>query len=252
LEVLGTLLVYSGGLTAAAGLLRLLRNLFSRRFSRRGLWWTGTGAFLLIAGFALPPRRIALTAVNTLHDRIAPVYEFNEVHETEIHAGREPIYDAILKTTPHEILFFQTLTWIRRMGRPLPEGILRAPGTEPILELAMRTSFLRLAEENGRELVVGTIVVSPNRNSARQIQTAEQFIALDAPGYAKATMNFLVDPIRPGLCRLRTETRVFATDSSAERRFATYWRVIYPGSALIRRMWLRAIRLRAEYPQGQK
>ena len=25
------------------------------------------------------------------------------------------------------------------------------------------------------------------------------------------------------------------------RRFAGYWRVIYPGSALIRRMWLRAI-----------
>ena len=29
-------------------------------------------------------------------------------------------------------------------------------------------------------------------------------------------------------------------------RFALYWRVIYPGSALIRRMWLRALRLRAE------
>jgi len=25
-----------------------------------------------------------------------------------------------------------------------------------------------------------------------------------------------------------------------------YWRVIYPGSALIRRMWLRAIKKRAE------
>jgi hypothetical protein len=39
---------------------------------------------------------------------------------------------------------------------------------------------------------------------------------------------------------------VFATDPASCRRFAVYWRVIYPGSALIRRMWLRAIRLRAE------
>jgi hypothetical protein len=37
---------------------------------------------------------------------------------------------------------------------------------------------------------------------------------------------------------------VFASDASARRRFAIYWRLIYPGSALIRRMWLRAIEKR--------
>ncbi len=47
---------------------------------------------------------------------------------------------------------------------------------------------------------------------------------------------------------LTTETRVFATDSRARRRFAVYWRVIYPGSALIRRSWLDAIKRRAENP----
>jgi len=36
------------------------------------------------------------------------------------------------------------------------------------------------------------------------------------------------------------------TDAATTRRFAAYWRVIYPGSALIRRMWLRAIKRRAE------
>jgi hypothetical protein len=49
-----------------------------------------------------------------------------------------------------------------------------------------------------------------------------------------------------GWTRLTTETRVYATDASSRRRFAGYWRVIYPGSALIRRMWLRAVRERAE------
>jgi hypothetical protein len=39
---------------------------------------------------------------------------------------------------------------------------------------------------------------------------------------------------------------VAASDARAERRFAAYWRVIYPGSAWIRRMWLRAIKARAE------
>src|SRR5262249_31840040 len=44
----------------------------------------------------------------------------------------------------------------------------------------------------------------------------------------------------------RTEPRVYATDSATRRAFARYWRVIYLGSSLIRRMWLRAVRKRAE------
>ncbi len=62
-------------------------------------------------------------------------------------------------------------------------------------------------------------------------------------------MSFLVEPNGAGSL-VTTETRVFATDDSARRRFAAYWRVIYPGSALIRRMWLRAIQRRAEMLPG--
>jgi hypothetical protein len=47
-------------------------------------------------------------------------------------------------------------------------------------------------------------------------------------------------------CWLTTETRVYAAGAKAVRGFAAYWRMIYPGSSLIRRMWLRAIKLRAE------
>ncbi|MFL6200136.1 MAG: hypothetical protein ACJ76J_13235 [Thermoanaerobaculia bacterium] len=34
-------------------------------------------------------------------------------------------------------------------------------------------------------------------------------------------------------------------NAGARRRFAAYWRIIYPGSAFIRIMWLKAIRERA-------
>src|SRR2546422_11390171 len=46
--------------------------------------------------------------------------------------------------------------------------------------------------------------------------------------------------------RLTTETRVYATDPVAYRKFAVYWRVVRGGSALVRREWLKAIRRRAE------
>ena len=58
-------------------------------------------------------------------------------------------------------------------------------------------------------------------------------------------MNFMVTADGPGRSLVSTETRVFANSPSARRQFATYWRLIYPGSAIIRRMWLRAVRKRA-------
>jgi len=58
-------------------------------------------------------------------------------------------------------------------------------------------------------------------------------------------MNFLIEQRGAG-CVVTTETRVQATDARTERRFRLYWTLIYPGSTLIRRMWLRAIQRRAE------
>ncbi|HEU4746901.1 MAG TPA: hypothetical protein VFS56_00260 [Gemmatimonadaceae bacterium] len=58
-------------------------------------------------------------------------------------------------------------------------------------------------------------------------------------------MNFVVLPNESGGSVVSTETRVFGSSPEAQRAFARYWRVIYPGSALIRRMWLRAIKRRA-------
>ena len=59
-------------------------------------------------------------------------------------------------------------------------------------------------------------------------------------------MNFAVEPDGAGGSRLWTETRVRADTPRGLRAFTGYWRLIYPGSALIRIEWLRAIRLRVE------
>ncbi len=65
------------------------------------------------------------------------------------------------------------------------------------------------------------------------------------PGFAFAAMNFLVESDGAGGSVVSTETRVYANSPAARRGFGAYWRAIYPGSAIIRRMWLRAIRRRA-------
>ena len=58
------------------------------------------------------------------------------------------------------------------------------------------------------------------------IETPRDFAALEAPGYAKAVMNFRMQDEGEGWTRLTTETRVYATDALSRRRFAAYWRKI--------------------------
>jgi hypothetical protein len=62
----------------------------------------------------------------------------------------------------------------------------------------------------------------------------------------KIVMNFRIEEGDATHCTLSTETRVYAVGRDVLRGFAAYWKMIYPGSSLIRRMWLRAIKLRAE------
>lgn len=156
-------------------------------------------------------------------DEAMPRWQFRERHEIHIDADPQRIYDAIRAVRADEITFFRTLTWIRRGGRNLPEGILNAGKTKPILDVATETTFRYLADDPPHEIVVGTCI-------ARGVDAA---------------MNFLIIPEARG-CRVTTETRVFAAGAKARRRFALYWFVIRPGSGIIRRMWLRAVKRRAQ------
>lgn len=189
---------------------------------------------------------VSAAASTSALDRVLPSYQFREFHSTRVRATPERVYHAIRDVTASEILFFRALTWLRRFGRPGPESILNAPDRRPLLDAATRTSFITLADSAG-EIVVGTVVMNPPNAPRVRPATAYEFTAL-APqdGYALAAMNFVVTPRADGACDVSTETRVYATDEAARRRFAAYWRLINLGSALIRVMWLRAIKRRAE------
>jgi hypothetical protein len=193
---------------------------------------------------SLPGACVAKVSAMSTLEEFAPLHQFNEVHRIRIRAPRIRIYRSIKEVTAGEITLFRALTWIRRLGRAGPESILNAPSHELLLEVATRTGFLLLADEPERELVFGIVLFAPG--GVKRPVTPEQFKGLVAPGVAKAVMNFSIEDAGGGARLVSTETRVHATDASARRRFATYWTVIRPGSGFIRRMWLRAIKRRAE------
>ena len=248
--MLGTVVVYFGLGAAFLGVVSLLRPLsfLAIRSRRLALLIVAAGILVVLIGALLPAADQRVADPRTHLDEFVPVYQFNEFHSTRVKASREEAYRAIKAVTADEITLFHTLVWIRRLGRPGPESILNPPQGQPLLDVATRTSFIVLAEEPDREIVVGTLVGAPEGWRPNGKGTPEKFKALRAPGFALAAMNFRLEDAEsePGVTIVTTETRVFATDASARRRFAAYWRVIYPGSALIRLMWLRAIAKRAE------
>ena len=246
--MLGVVCVYAGIGAAMLGVVGLVRPL--RRVAitsrRRAAAVLTCGLLLVALGWSLPAPEVRVATPRTMLDRFAPVYQFDEVHALRVDAPPAAVFRAIHEVTAGEIRFFQALTSIRRLGRRAPESILNAPDRRPILDVATRTTFLTLADEPDREVVVGTVVLAPDGWTRQAVATPDDFRALTQAGFAKAVMSFRVEPDGRGGSLVSTETRVFATDAAARRRFARYWRVIYPGSAIIRRSWLRAIRRRAE------
>ena len=237
----GFVLVFLG----LVSLVKPLRFLRIRSRAQGGLILLA-GLLAVFAGMALPAGETRIAEPRTQLDQFVPVYQFSELHSTRVAASKDQAYRAIKDVTAGEIFLFRTLTWLRRFGRPGPESILNAPEHLPLLDVATRSGFMLLAESPGEEIVIGTAVVAPRGWRPRHRPTPEGFKSLHDPGFALAAMNFRLEDAGPGACRVITETRVYATDAGARRIFARYWRVIYPGSALIRRMWLRAIRRRAE------
>jgi len=242
--------LYAWTLVALAGAVSILRPL--RVIGIRNRWWAWlvlaagvTGASLILRGTALanyvphPSRQL---------DVFMPIYQFDEQYEIPVHATADRIYRAVLDVSADEVPFYRTLAWIRRGMTSGPESMLNPPDGVPLVTVATRTSFVKLADVPGKELVIGTVVIAPPGVLLALASDPSSFTALDQPGFAKAAIAFLITPQADGWALLRTDTRVWATDPESCDRFARYWRVIAPGSAITRLMWLRAIKVRAEAP----
>jgi hypothetical protein len=236
MTIFGGVLIYLSLIGAAAGFLSLLKPLrfLGIRSRKKGLVVLGLGLAGCAAGVYLPVWETRVETPRTRLDEFAPVYQFSEFHKVLIHAPRDRVYSAIRTVTPGEIRFYKTLMSMRRLSS--------GPADQPILKSFTTGWFLLLAEDPGREIVFGEAGDGRRKRS----KTPEEFKALKQAPLIKIAANFRIEDVDATHCWLTTETRVYAAGTNAVRGFATYWRMIYPGSSLIRRMWLRAIKLRAE------
>jgi hypothetical protein len=198
-----------------------------------------------------------MTATGSLLQAVIPEWHFAERHAADVAASQEACFAAIRDLTAPEVRTLAPLLavrslpgLVRRPGRAAAEGfggMIRRSGSKPLIQLFLDAGFAELGVDEPRELVAGVIGRFWRPVGAEPIPFggADEFVAFDEPGYAKAALNFTVEPRGSGSL-VATETRIVATSEDARRRFGRYWIAIRAGNGLIRRSWLAGVRRRAE------
>ena len=180
-----------------------------------------------------------------LLDRFMPSYDVREYHEIRVQAPATETYAALRDL---DIRRSRIVRAIFR-GREL---LLQARHSD---EEAVSRSLVReceaigwgmLAEQPGRELVMGAVTRPWEPEVRFWSLPPEEFAAFDAPGYAKIVWTLGAEPVGNGDSTAHTETRVLTTDASARARFRRYWALVSPGVVLIRRESLRVVKADAE------
>jgi hypothetical protein len=206
---------------------------------------------LLGAGLALfwPASTTTVSERISLLDGAMPQYEFVEHHQMRVHAPLARAYSALQAVTVEELAAYPILMTVRNaaMGRrwSRPEG----PSPAIIAIFSDPSSGYMLIQRNEREMVFGG--VGPVRSTGGKpiLSSPAAFASFDQRGCAKVAFNLTVDDAGNGWTTVGTETRLHTLDTESRRATAVYWRLIYPGSGMLRTMWLQAARDRAEKAQ---
>lgn len=158
-----------------------------------------------------------------------PVCHYHERHAIRVSATPERALAAAREARLEDVPLVSLLFKLRG---------LRAGPRGPLWDALLARGFQALGEDT-------LVLVGKPWSAGGSLRKVDDFVAFAEPGYAKMAMDLRAVPDGDG-ARLETETRVFLTDRASRRRFAAYWLVVRPFSGLVRRLWLRAAKRRAE------
>ncbi|MFH1841892.1 MAG: hypothetical protein ABIF77_01680 [bacterium] len=243
-----TWLVYLGLLTAFISLLNVIRpsarlRLGTRR--RAGIVVAG-GVVLILIGTMWPVGVHKISTPATQLDLALPVYHFHEVHHKVIDAPGEAVLAAFRDLRVSEIRLLRTLFNLRSLSARLTGH--QTPDFADEMPILQQMGVVNLPSDSPHELVFGMVMEAAG-GADIVVDSAEAFAAFDRPGCVRVAFNIEARPRDDGRILAVTETRIQATDEAAARLFARYWRVILPGSALLRLTMLDAVAERTKTTQ---
>ena len=187
----------------------------------------------------------------SLLDSWMPACDVAARYSVRIDASPAKVYSTLLSTDFSRPWLVRALMGVRLLPALVRAPVLTwprlvRPARSPRASLAdgQQSDFVRLEEVAPREIVLG--ITGRFWTLAAEVSKIprERFRDALPAGTAQAAWNFEVTEAAGG-AELSTETRVRCADPATLRRFKIYWRLVAPGSGLIRYAILRQVRREA-------
>jgi len=234
-----------GAILALVGIISLIKPLaFLSVFNRTIAASVLCVGFLISAASLYWPVPLYHSQTKQEIDRLIPDYSFNEYHEVVINASIEEVKHALHTTGVAEIPAVHLLLKIRGISDD-KDMSNEATKNEPNPNTFSTPDFNFIVADSN-EFITMMILTASSKTPPPIMTTFEQFIAFTEPGYVKVAINFRFVSRGDGQTLLTTETRNLPINQKDCRIFGRYWRIIYPGSAIIRRLWLDELAQKAE------
>lgn len=224
------------------------------RLIRRAVRLGAAGLTLAAAGYGAStalnwygyghPRHPSPDEADPLLDRFIPAYEIVERHHIHVDAPA----DVTLAAAREQDLLNQPVIHAIFKARDIVMGTRPDEQDRPraLLAQVLSLGWRVLAEDPGREIVVGAVTQPWEGNVVFRPVPSVSFAAFAEPDYVKIAWSLRTDPLGSQACVFRTETRAIATDAAARAKFRRYWSFVSPGVSLIRRMSLSPLKAEAE------
>ena len=167
----------------------------------------------------------------------------------DVAATPEQVWNALRELTFSDLRITKPLVAIRTLPALISrrsDGAAVGRARRPLVESLEGSGFVELHRQEPDVLTIGVIgrFWTPT-GGYTDIADAAAFVAFDEPGFVKSAIDFVIEG-HGAETTITTRTANAATDAYADRRFRCYWRIVGPGSKVIRLDLLRALKRRAE------
>lgn len=184
-------------------------------------------------------------AETPLLDTYLSEYDVTEFHACVVSADANTTWDAIRHVDLSLFAGVRALLLLRAVpGRIKSLAGGQAPPPQPPFTLAdMPRVGFELLDERPGEIVFGFVGRPWSIGAEKPLALGrDSFASFVDPGYAKIAFTIRAESYGAHRTLVTTETRTATTDPRSRHRFAVYWTLIGPFSALIRRAILRRLK----------
>lgn len=205
------------------------------------------GLLSAVTALVWPPSLNTSAGEHHRLDDFLPQFQCSEYHQELVDIPVEELVKAAPKISMSDMPAADFLLRIRSIAA----GQDYQPDPTPFLDIRPGSGFLVLDDSNPNELVYGMAGRPWIEEAPPDVHTPEQFRAFNRPGHIRVAFNIRIADQGDQGVLISTETRILGNDKYAQKLFARYWRLIYPGSSIIRRVWLDAIIAKAALLSGK-